>query len=223
MAEIPDVIAGDPIEAAWGNSIRDRSLQRYATAAGRDAANPTPVSGEMAWVTTEAVEGVTTPGISEVYDGTAWRSFARQDGAVFSGAAGAGFASIWNTDFAFADGFIRFDVSGSQNLRFRGALGRVGGEETLFQLGGGGDSFTRIAAGSRWHVRPETSSVRVFQVSESSVAGDGTGAISVLIGENAPGGTVDSNGSVSVRNIHVSDVAPLAGDGDDGDGWCQTV
>lgn len=219
MAEIPDVIAGDPIEAAWGNQIRDRSLQRYATAAARDAANPAPVTGDMAWITTEAEEGLTVPGISEIHDGTAWRSFARQDGAVFETAAGVGGVSVFNTGFAFADGSVNWDVSGSQNMRFRGSLGRPGGTDTLFQLGGSADSFQRVAAGARWHIRPESSSVRVFSVAEDSVLGDGTGQAQVLVNANGAAGTVDDDGTVSVRNIHFSDVAPLAGDGEDGDVW----
>jgi len=50
MTEIPDVTPGGTIQTAWGNQIRDRALMRYANAAARDASNPIPASGDMAWL-----------------------------------------------------------------------------------------------------------------------------------------------------------------------------
>lgn len=49
MAEIPNVVATEPIESAWGNAIRDRTVQRYATASERTSANPTPNAGELSY------------------------------------------------------------------------------------------------------------------------------------------------------------------------------
>ena len=64
MPEMPDVIATEPVESDWGNDIRDRTVQRYADAAARDAGVPFPVAGDLAWLDTEAA--VT------VFDGSAW-------------------------------------------------------------------------------------------------------------------------------------------------------
>ena len=50
MAEIDDVVPGEPIEASWGNPIRDRTVQRYANAAERDVENPIPTSGDLAYL-----------------------------------------------------------------------------------------------------------------------------------------------------------------------------
>lgn len=51
MAEIPNVAPGETIESgAWGNPIRDRTVQRYASVASRDALNPTPTQGDLAYL-----------------------------------------------------------------------------------------------------------------------------------------------------------------------------
>jgi hypothetical protein len=70
MAEIPDVIPGDPIEASWGNPIRDRSLQRYLSAADRDAKNPVPVDGDMAFL----IDSSTT----QVFGAGNWNTIVRE-------------------------------------------------------------------------------------------------------------------------------------------------
>jgi len=50
MPEIGDVIGGDDIVTGWGNAIRDRTVQRYANAAERDALVPAPVQGDLAFL-----------------------------------------------------------------------------------------------------------------------------------------------------------------------------
>ena len=50
MPETPDVIPGEPVESAWGNDIRDRTLQRYADGTERDLLNPIPVAGDGAFL-----------------------------------------------------------------------------------------------------------------------------------------------------------------------------
>ena len=50
MPELPDVTAGEPVASAWGNDIRDRTLQRYADEAERDLLNPIPQEGDMAFL-----------------------------------------------------------------------------------------------------------------------------------------------------------------------------
>lgn len=64
MPEMDDVISGEVIEADWGNDIRDRTLQRYASATARDTANPSPDQGELAYL--EDLDLV------QVYVGTRW-------------------------------------------------------------------------------------------------------------------------------------------------------
>ena len=50
MPEIADVVPGETIASVWGNEIRDRTLQRYANAADRDASNPSPSAGDLAYL-----------------------------------------------------------------------------------------------------------------------------------------------------------------------------
>jgi hypothetical protein len=50
MPEIPNVVPGEPVESSWGNDIRDRTLQRYASQAARDASIITPASGDTAYL-----------------------------------------------------------------------------------------------------------------------------------------------------------------------------
>lgn len=222
--EIADVIAGDPIEAAWGNAIRDRVLSRYATAAARDAANATPSTGDQAWLTTEAEPGGPSPGIRQIFDGIGWISQPRGDVGLFSGASGAHGVEWWNTTGLYADFSLRWDVSGTPNGRLRGELLRGAGLQTIMQVGGGGaDSWFRHSPGQVFSVRTTTGSARVLDVAEDSVAGDGTGAARAEIAANNIDKTDDSNynttGVRTARNILIADVAPEAGDGKDGDVW----
>ena len=50
MPEIPNVVAGEPVEADWGNDIRDRSVQKYADLTALDFSQPLPQLGELAWL-----------------------------------------------------------------------------------------------------------------------------------------------------------------------------
>lgn len=64
MAEIANVASGEDIESAWGNAIRDRTVQRYTSATERDSLNPGPVEGDLAYL-----EDVDT---MQIYTGAAW-------------------------------------------------------------------------------------------------------------------------------------------------------
>lgn len=44
---IADVVTNNKIESTWGDAIRDRVVQNFATAAARDAAITSPVVGQM--------------------------------------------------------------------------------------------------------------------------------------------------------------------------------
>ena len=52
MAKTPDVVDGAIIQTAWGNEIRNRTVQVFATTAERDSQWPTAPSGSMS-VTTD--------------------------------------------------------------------------------------------------------------------------------------------------------------------------
>ncbi len=67
MPEIPDVIGGDTIAAGWGNTLRDRVVQRYATEAERDVLTPTPSKGELAYL--QDTNDTT------IFRGVEWRTF----------------------------------------------------------------------------------------------------------------------------------------------------
>lgn len=50
MPEMPDVVLGETIASEWGNDIRDRTLQRYASAAARTSAIPSPNAGDLSYL-----------------------------------------------------------------------------------------------------------------------------------------------------------------------------
>src|SRR5262245_21428185 len=76
MAKTPDVVSNTPITSAYGNHIRDRTVQVFASAAERDSQWPAPPDGATcytvaedlhyyglggAWVEWQATGGVTGP------------------------------------------------------------------------------------------------------------------------------------------------------------------
>lgn len=64
--EMPDVVTGEVVASDWGNDIRDRTVQRYASAAARSASIPSPAEGDLSYLNdTNKVY---------VYDGAAWVS-----------------------------------------------------------------------------------------------------------------------------------------------------
>ena len=64
MSLTPNVVANTPILSTWGNEVRDRSVQVFATAAERASQWPTPPKGATSWLNdTNTVH---------VYNGTAW-------------------------------------------------------------------------------------------------------------------------------------------------------
>ena len=67
MPEMPNVISGEVIESDWGNSIRDRTVQRYASAAARSASHATPVQGDLSFLS--------DTGKVYVYYSGSWRQF----------------------------------------------------------------------------------------------------------------------------------------------------
>lgn len=64
MPEINDVQIGETIAVEWGNAIRDRTIQRYANAAEREALHPNPTEGDLSYL--EDTNSI------EVFNGFAW-------------------------------------------------------------------------------------------------------------------------------------------------------
>ena len=64
MAEIPNVVPGEPVESDWGNDIRDRVIQKFADATARGLSLPFPIPGAVTWID--------NPGQLDVWDGTEW-------------------------------------------------------------------------------------------------------------------------------------------------------
>lgn len=50
MPEILNVTTGETIASSWGNQIRDRTIQRYASAAERASAHPSPTQGDLSYL-----------------------------------------------------------------------------------------------------------------------------------------------------------------------------
>lgn len=68
MAEIPDRVPGGVILASYANTIRDRTAQRYVDPTARDASNPLPIAGELAYIQ--------SLNVLQVFDGTLWVALA---------------------------------------------------------------------------------------------------------------------------------------------------
>ena len=125
MAEMPDVTAGEHVESAWGNDIRDRSVQRYADSADRDAQLPLPIPGDVAFLEDELVLQIySTSGWLNMLTNLGGKIGADPQGLAFSGAP-SDMKGLWS----FSDS--------RRVLR----LGAVGGSPDVFiQLQMGNDS-----------------------------------------------------------------------------------
>lgn len=66
MGLTANVVAGAPVLSTWGNEIRDRTVQPFASAAERSAQWPTPPEGATSYLRDLDV--------FQVYDGTVWRT-----------------------------------------------------------------------------------------------------------------------------------------------------
>ncbi len=82
MAKTPDVVDGGIIQSSWGNEIRNRTIQVFASAAERASQWPTPPRG--------AISYLNDVGNLWVHNGTAWGIFPVNDlvssaGATFTG------------------------------------------------------------------------------------------------------------------------------------------
>lgn len=82
MPEMTDVATGESVASAWGNNIRDRTIQRYATTAERTSLHSSPTAGDLAFME--------DTGLVFVYYDGAWTPLAEQvDGLSESSGASA--------------------------------------------------------------------------------------------------------------------------------------
>lgn len=67
MAELPDRVPGEIIFASYENDIKQRTAQRYTDNTQRDALNPLPEDGALAYITsTDELQ---------IFNGTSWVVF----------------------------------------------------------------------------------------------------------------------------------------------------
>ena len=76
MPEMPDgdVIGGEVISSDWGNDIRDRTVQRYATTAERTTEHGAPIPGDLAYME--------DTGDVDIFHAGTWRHLGPPVGAV---------------------------------------------------------------------------------------------------------------------------------------------
>ena len=103
MPELDDVVSGETIESAWGNDIRDRTLQRYVNSTERDTLNPSPSAGDLAYIT--ATE------IVQFFDGSGWVNML--DHGVLAGLADDDH-SQYHTDARALDWLLSVEARASQ-------------------------------------------------------------------------------------------------------------
>lgn len=118
--EIADVTPATTIDVEWGNDIRDRTVQRYPSVAGRTSEHPTPAAGDLAFLEDS--------GAIEVYFGGSWRGLLPSGAVIpFAGAAAP-------TGYLLCNGA---EVSRSTYAALYAAIGEVygaGNGTTTFNL-----------------------------------------------------------------------------------------
>jgi len=145
MAEMPNVIPNEIIEADWGNAIRDRTLQRYGNTATRDAENAAPADGELAFLEDSgdvqvyfqnAWRNLVPTGVILPYGGTsAPPGYLSCTGQAVSRTTYAGLFAVIGTRFGAGDGSTTFNVPDLRQRFPRGAnntsnIGGTGGSTT---------------------------------------------------------------------------------------------
>lgn len=81
MPEISDVILDEAIETEWGNAIRDRTVQRYASATARASAHSSPSAGDLSYLE--------DTGDVDVYHSGSWRHLGDAVGTIKMHAGGS--------------------------------------------------------------------------------------------------------------------------------------
>lgn len=139
MAEIPDVVALETIEAQWGNLIRDRTAQRYVDATERDFLNGAPVAGDLAFLSSTDQ--------FQVYDGVAWQTLLDQSAPVtLTGIDGDwlifnGGANEWKLNTSPTFNLIQDGVTRMQVYATAGGVLRNSDNTDAFRWGGGSSTY----------------------------------------------------------------------------------
>ena len=178
MAEIPDVIPGEPIEASWGNPIRDRTAQRYPTEAQRDVDNPVPVDGELAFIEATSVLQLRAAGVwvdlqTLVLGDTFWLRLDATNGPLTGPLDVQGNVRINANDATFRqlspDGSLGYELAAAVN---DGGLG-----EWTLRRENGGTALLSVDPSGRIRVRSAVAASAVRNTHQSlnvdPVGGDG--------------------------------------------------
>ena len=118
MAEMDDVLSGETIESAWGNQIRDRTLQRYVNVTERDTLNPTPDAGDLAYIT--SINGI------QFYDGVAWvvvlTPEVRNSDAITAAVntTGSGYINALTANLTIPGAWVSWDIEASASGAYSG-------------------------------------------------------------------------------------------------------
>jgi microcystin-dependent protein len=161
MAELADVVPTNSIDASWGNDVRDRTLQRYASAAGRTADHATPAAGDLSYLADTGALAVyhasdwrpfLPPGVVLPFGGpTAPTGFILAQGQAISRTTYAQLFAVMSTTFGVGDGSTTFNLP---DLRQRFPIG-VAASGTASSLGDTGGTIDHVHTGpSHIHTMP---------------------------------------------------------------------
>ena len=175
MAEIADVVLATNIEVSWGNAIRDRTVQRYPTAAGRASEHPSPAAGDVSFLEDSGTlelfhggswRGIIPAGMLAPYGGaTAPAGWLLCQGQLVSRTTYAGLYAAIGSAYGNGDGVTTFGVP---DLRQRLPLGKAAsGVGDTLGVSGGAVAHTH-AGPSHAHANPWTSLQNNHQHSGSS-------------------------------------------------------
>ena len=173
MSEIPDVVGGTPINTAWGNPIKDRTVMRYANAAARDASIPAPLNGDTAWL-------LDTHQLT-IYTGATWRVWFTEAGGDIEGDMSATSVSVPSGGSAAklnSDGSVTalsVSTAGGTSLDSNGDItagGKVEATDRMFVSGANQAElwWTRDSVAVRWRFRINASAQMVLESSLDGVA-----------------------------------------------------
>ncbi len=146
MPEIANVVSGNTITSAWGNQIRDRTIQRYASVAARTAAHPSPTEGELSYLQ--------DLNVVEYYNGSAWIPIAAAPAVMLGGASEAVFDSSLSASFengatvTFVKpaGWATYEILAWGSVMFQEALSPGGGSARI-QIGSDNGTTFAIQTG----------------------------------------------------------------------------
>ena len=193
MGLTANVVANTPILSTWGNEIRDRSVQVFASIAERASQWPTPPAGATSQLST-------APGQLHVYNGTVWVQITPL------AAAQNGTSTRTNTAYGdLADGAVpavtiltgtKAIVSVSANIN------NSGGASAVF-MGYAVSGATTIAATDSEALALTAASATQLQAGyESYITGLTAGLNTFTAKYRAAGGTI----TASVRKLRVTPV-----------------